>query len=137
MHNIGKKASNKTKKKMSESRMGKRVYRDNDRLNDSQVILVKKKLMGGMKPIEIANELNIPYKVINNIYSANSYRTVYVEGWDDFYNNRPKRNRSRNFTKEEKGKILQLHNDGLNNVEIAKIFNTDKSRIRQCIIRNK
>ena len=42
-----------------------------------------------------------------------------------------------NFTKEEKDKILQLHNDGLNNVEIAKIFNTDKSRIRQCIIRNK
>lgn len=137
IHNLGKIASDETKQKMSNARTGKRVYRHNDQLNDSQVVLIKTKLINGERPVDISKELKIPYKVINNIYSGNSYRTVYVDGWDDYYKNRPRNKRSKNFTQDEIKKILEYHNKGLNNAEIGRIFNTDRTRIRQCILRNK
>lgn len=133
-HNLGKVASDETKRKMSEIRTGKRVYRYNDKLDDSQVIIIKNKLIRGEKPAEISKELNIPYKVINNIYSGNSYRTVHVEGWDDFYNNRPRQKRSPNFTQEEIDEIIYFHKKGLSNAEIGRMFNTHRTRIRQCIL---
>ncbi|MGL4449901.1 MAG: GIY-YIG nuclease family protein [Sarcina sp.] len=90
IRNTGKKASESTKKKMSETRTGKSTNCKNDY---SVMRKAKIMLMVLMSPMEVANILNVDYKVINNLYSNNTYKSVYVEGWEEFFKNRPRKNR--------------------------------------------
>lgn len=83
---MGSKLSEETKSKMSKARKGKRVYRNNDGLTDLQATKIKELLIEGKTSRDIQDIMGIPYKPINAILSNNSYSTVFVEGWDEFYN---------------------------------------------------
>lgn len=50
---LGSKLSDSTKKKMSDSRKGKRIYRTNDKLTDEQAILIKTLFVEGKKSRDI------------------------------------------------------------------------------------
>lgn len=89
-HMLGRKATDKTKKKMSETRTGLYVPRKNNSLTLEQVFKIKTMLVDGFTPKEIMNELGIEYKPINGLISRNHYAYVKVDGWDDFLRNRPK-----------------------------------------------
>lgn len=85
---LGTKLSDETKRRMSESRKGKRIYRHNDLLKDNQVKQIKQMLIDGYSTYEIRTQLNIPYKAVNGILSSNTYSSVKVDGWDEFRQNR-------------------------------------------------
>ena len=87
---LGSKLSEETKKKMSASRKGKRICRKTDVLNEELARKIKERLVKGITPKEIMEELEVPYKNINNILSSNSWSCVIVEGWDDFQATRPR-----------------------------------------------
>lgn len=81
---LGTTLSQATKAKMSESRKGKRIYRNRDRLTDQQAIAIKTMFVQGRTSREIMDQLSLPYKPINAILSNNAYSTVHVSGWDEF-----------------------------------------------------
>lgn len=117
---LGKKHSEETKEKMSKIRKGKYVYRSSDILNEEVAFHIKQMLVNGYTASEISKELDVGYKLINNIISNNTWSTVYVEGWDEFRNNRKTYSR---LTKEDHLKIYKLHiDDGLSKYELADMY---------------
>ncbi len=121
IHNLGKKASEETKRKMSKASKGK--HRD----KKTQVITVdiarqaKQLLLSGMSPKEVSNKLNVPYRVINNIYSNNAWSTIFVEGWEDFYKNRIVKHRLKHSDHDEMYRLYCIENMSVK--EIAKKYN--------------
>lgn len=87
---LGSKLSEETKKKMSETRKNKFIKTKTQKITPEQAKKIKEMLIEGFTPKEIMNELGVEYKPINGIISANTWRCVYVEGWDEFQQNRPK-----------------------------------------------
>lgn len=85
---IGTKLSEETRKKMSAARKGKFVKTKTQKITPEQAKIIKEMLIQGFTPKEIMNELNIGYKPINGIISANSWSYVIVEGWEEFRQNR-------------------------------------------------
>lgn len=122
---LGRKASDETKKKMSESRKGKIVNRYDLILNKDLAFKIKTRLVNGEKASNIAKDMNIDYKLINNIISNNSWSTVYVNGWDEFRKNRKTYHR---LTKTDHKEIYRLHiEEGYSKKELAEMYNrTDK-----------
>ena len=112
--------SQETKEKMSKIRKGKYVYRSSDILNEEVAFHIKQMLVNGYTASEISKELDVDYKLINNIISNNTWSTVYVEGWDEFRNNRKTYSR---ITKEDHLEIYKLHiDDGLSKYELADMY---------------
>lgn len=89
-HLLGSHASEKTKKKMSESRKGKYVPQKTNVINPEIARKIKEMLIAGIPPKRIMEELNIPYRPINGIISMNTWSHVKVDGWDEFQEKRPK-----------------------------------------------
>lgn len=87
-HMLGTKHSKETKKKMSETRTGKHINRSTDILNESIVRNIKLLLISGKSASEVSKELEVDYKLINNLISNNTWKTVVVDGWDEYRNNR-------------------------------------------------
>ena len=87
---LGSKASEETKMKMSKSRKGKFIEKKSNKITPEQAKQIKEKLIQGYTPKEIMEELDIEYSPINGIISSNTWSHVYVEGWEDFQNNRKK-----------------------------------------------
>ena len=118
---IGKKHSDETKFKMSNVRKGK------INLNNKQIVLtpeiafeIKSRLIKGEKATDIAAELNVDYKLINNIISNNTWSSVEVDGWDDFRKNRKTYTR---LSKQDHAEIYRLHlEDGLNKHQLAEMY---------------
>ena len=121
----GRKASEETKIKMSKSKKGKISNVDRLTISFEQAAEIKKRLMNGDKPSKIARNMNIPYKTVNGIISNNTYQSIYVNGWDEFYKNRKTYHR---LTKEDHAEIYRLHvQDGKTKQELADMYNrTDK-----------
>lgn len=121
----GRKHSEETKNKMSNSKKGKIVNVDKLTISFEQAADIKKKLVSGVKASKIAKDMNVPYKTVNNIMANNAYENVYVEGWDEFYNNRQTYHR---LTKEDHAEIYRLHiEEGKTKQELAELYNrTDK-----------
>lgn len=82
--------SDATKRKMSEVRTGKIVNRSTNILTPEIAFKIKTMFVQGYCSGEIMETLKVPYKPINMILSANTWASVYVDGWDDFQRNRPK-----------------------------------------------
>lgn len=87
---IGSKLPEEVKRKMSETRKGKHVQTKNTVLTPEKAKAVKEMLIEGKTPKEIMQILDIPYKPINAILSANTWAFVEVEGWEEFQKNRPR-----------------------------------------------
>lgn len=117
----GKKHSEETKQKMSESRKGK-IH-----LNSPSIILtpeiayqIKARLIAGEKAKEIAVSLDIDYKHINNIIANNTWSSVEVKGWDDFLKNRKTYNR---LTKQDHQEIYRLYSEeGYTKYQLAEMY---------------
>ena len=113
--NTGKKASEETKRKMSEKRKGiKRKKEDMDKMLETRVNrILSGKVMGNQKitpeqareiKIDIMNNMsyeyladkyNISYSNINAIRSNRSWRYVKVDGWDEYCKNNKNNVRAR------------------------------------------
>lgn len=85
---LGSKASEETKQKMSEARKGKYVKTKTQKLTPELAKKIKERLVEGYTPKEIMNELGIEYKPINGIISKDNWKSVQVEGWEEFQRNR-------------------------------------------------
>lgn len=81
---LGKKHSEETKQKMSKIRKGRHIDRKTDILNEKLVFKIKSMLIEGNKATNIAKELSIDYKLINNLISNNTWKHVQVDGWDNY-----------------------------------------------------
>ena len=121
----GKKHSDKTKKLMSEVHKGKRTNVNVYKLNEDEIIQIKKLLVSGMKPVDVSRKLNIDYKLVNNILSNNCWNNIIVDGWEEFRANRKTYNR---LTEKDHKEIYRLYIEkGLSKKQLADKYNrTDK-----------
>lgn len=86
----GRKHSEETKRKMSESRKGQHYNENSYSITQEQAFSIKTSLVNGMRPSDIAKNMHVSYKIVNNILSNNAWSRVTVEGWDIFRANRQK-----------------------------------------------
>lgn len=118
---LGSKLSEQTKKKMSKARKGKHVFRYSDTLNEETAYKIKTFLVNGFTASEISKNLEIDYRLINNIISNNTWSSVKVNGWDEFRKNRPTYKR---LTKKDHQEIYKLHIEKrLSKYELADKYN--------------
>ncbi len=119
-HMLGTKHLEETKRIMSQIRSGKHVDRKTDILNKDIVRKIKLMLIEGQKASKISKDLNIDYKLINNLIANNTWSTVIVDGWDDYRKNRKTYKR---LTKKDHKEIYRLHFDeGYNELQLAEMY---------------
>ena len=80
--NLGKKASEETKRKMSVS------HRDTPALSKEDVYNIKQRLMNGESVNEIAKEYHVSNGCISQINVNKNWRSVIVPGWEEYQRNR-------------------------------------------------
>lgn len=121
----GRKASEETKKKMSEARKGRTVTRYNDTVTIEQAKQIKHMLIDGVKPSNVAKIVGVKYKSVNAIMSNNAWKNVAVDGWDEYRANRKTYHR---LTEEYHREIYRLHTEeGYTKQQLADMYNrTDK-----------
>lgn len=130
---LGKHHSEETKMKMSQIRKGRHVDRSTDVLNPDVVTKIKSLLIAGKTASEVSRELNIDYKLINNIISSNTWSSVHVDGWEDFRKSRKTYTR---LTKDDHKQIYKMfHYDGIDEKTLAAKYHRTIDMIR-IIIRN-
>lgn len=128
---LGRKHSEITKKRMSDAHKGKHYNEINYKITKAQAFTIKKSLINGIEATDIAEELGISYKIVNNILSNDSWSRVYVDGWEDFKSNRAIRKR---LSDEECVEIYNLYQTGSHTQqEIANIYNKSRHTIANAI----
>lgn len=106
IHMLGTKHSEETKLKMSKARAGKHVDKKTDILDEKIVFKIKSMLIQGNKASNVSKELSVDYKLINNLIANNTWKTVHVDGWEDYLLNRKTYTR---LTKEDHKEIYRLY----------------------------
>ena len=124
---IGTSLSEATKEKMSLSHQGKRYKRKTDVLTDEQALQIKEMLIRGETPSFIASSIGVPYNAVNNVLSNDSFKDIYVDGWDDFQRTRIKKRHG--VTNEEVEKIHELYNIGYSRRKIASIIGCTRNTV--------
>lgn len=128
---LGTKHSEKTKKKMSEKRTGMVIKKKTDVLDEDIVRKIKELLISGKSASQVAKELSVNYKNINNLIANNTWKSVIVNGWDEFRANRKTYKR---LTRKDHVKIYNLyHNKEYTDYQLANMYNRSIDRIRQII----
>lgn len=105
INGIGRKASKETKEKMSKKRLGKTNW-ERCLISYEQAYEIKKRILNNEKLKSISKEMNIDYKIINGIYSLNTYKSVKVDGWDEFVKNKVSSRKV--ITKEMINEMIEL-----------------------------
>ena len=80
----GTKLSDETKAKMSSVRTGRIVRRKTDVITPEVAFEIKSMFIAGYSSRDIMAALNIPYKPVNMILSADTWSSIKVDGWDEF-----------------------------------------------------
>lgn len=125
-HNLGKKASEETKKKMSESHLknSKEIARrrSNTILDINKVIEIKEKLILGISDKNLSEEYNCNVNTIRNIKYEHSWNDIYVDGWKEYQKTLPRKVKSKSdkYTEEEINSIIKDYKNGmsLRNMEL-------------------
>ena len=123
-HMLGKRHSEETKAKMSQTRTGQTYnhYKVTNVLNDDLAREIKMRLINGEKATEIAKSLNVSYNSVNGILSNNTWDQVFVEGWEEFRRKRKTYSR-KNLTKEEHAEIYNMYvNQHISSKQIAEQY---------------
>ena len=107
--------------KMSETRSGQpyTIYRSTTKLNDELVYNIKKLLISGMKPSDVAKEVDVEYRHINNMISNNTWKHIKVDGWDEYMNNRRKTKR---LTDQDAITIRDAYANGASFEELGEMY---------------
>lgn len=140
----GKKLSEETKEKMSKARLNKsHIKKKTDSITEKQAREIKKLFVQGFSSHEIMEILNIPYKPINGILSADNWKSVKVDGWEEFKQNRPKGkgsraqgkfdNKAKSKSKEEIDEILRCYSKYQNYSKVAKELNIGRATITKYV----
>ena len=87
-HNLGKKASEDTKKKMAEKKFGVPCLSKRNNVDPELIRIAKQRIMNGQSSVAVAKELQVSYGVINGILCRHTWSDVFVDGWEDFLANR-------------------------------------------------
>ena len=80
--------SEDTKRKMSEARAGKMVYRKTNKITPETAKKIKQRLVSGARTRDICNEFGVSYHVVNGILSLDNWKIVHVDGWNEFQQSR-------------------------------------------------
>lgn len=133
-HMLGTKHLQSTKDKMTNTRRGQDYtrYKTTNKLNDSLVYEIKTQLVNGVKPAIVAKNLNVDYGHVNNIISNNIWSNIFVNGWDEFYNNRQRNTR---LSQDEQLELYMKYINGVDKETLCKLYNRKLSSLNQ-IIRN-
>ena len=126
---LGKKHSEETKIKMSESRNGKTQW-GKCLITYEQAYEIKRLLMTGKTPKEVSDLVDIKYKIVNGIYSNNTYKSVNVEGWEEFYLSHRK---PKSFGNDKIELIQNLYKENNNISEIQRKTGFSRETIRKYI----
>lgn len=130
-HMLGTKHSEETKRKMSETRTGKRINRSTDILTEDIVRNIKLLLIGGKSASEVSKELEIDYRLINNLISNNTWKTVVVDGWDEYRNSRKTYKR---LSKNDHKEIYRLYfEEGYTEIQLSKMYNRTIDMIKHIL----
>ena len=120
-HMLGSKLSQETKNKMSRTRTGLIVNRKTDRLNKDSVKTIKQMLINGFSATEVSKHLDIDYSLIKNMISNNTWKNIFVDGWDEFRHNRKTYQR---LSKKDHKEIYRLyHDEGYTEKELSEKYN--------------
>ncbi len=133
-HMLGTKHLQSTKDKMTNTkrRQDYTRYKTTNKLNDSLVYEIKTQLVNGVKPAIVAKNLNVDYGHVNNIISNNIWSNIFVNGWDEFYNNRQRNTR---LSQDEQLELYMKYINGVDKETLCKLYNRKLSSLNQ-IIRN-
>ena len=116
---------------MSEKRTGMVIKKKTDVLDEDIVRKIKELLISGKSASQVAKELSVNYKNINNLIANNTWKSVIVNGWDEFRANRKTYKR---LTRKDHIKIYNLyHNKEYTDYQLANMYNRSIDRIRQII----
>ena len=126
---LGKKHSEDTKHNMSLARNGVTQW-GRCLLSYEQAKEIKELLMNGLTPKQVSDNLNIKYKIVNGIYSNDTYKSVYVEGWNEFYTSHRK---PKSFGSAEIELIQRLYKENNNISEIQRKTGFSRQAIRKYI----
>ena len=128
---LGTKLSLETREKMSKSRSGRWIHRRNDTLTEDQIKEAKRMLISGLKPSVIADKINVDKTSISRLLASNTYKTIYVDGWDEFQANRKKKNHI--ISDSDKQKIKEMYSSGCSINDICKYFGYTYSTVKKYI----
>ena len=127
-HMLGTKRTEETKQKMSEIRKGRHINRSTDILDTDTVSQIKTLLISGKTASQVSKELNVKYKLINNLISNNTWSTVVVDGWEEYQKSRKTYKR---LTKQDHKEIYRLHfNEGYSELCLAEMYNRTVDMIK-------
>ena len=106
---------------MSTTRSGKpyTIYRSTTKLNDELAYEIKRLLISGIKPSDVAKTLNIEYRHINNMISNNTWKHIKVDGWEEYMNNRK---RYKRLTDQDAMIIRDAYAKGASFKELGEIY---------------
>lgn len=141
-HNIGKKASLETKKKMSNShkKNGKLIARNRNAtiLNEDKVKEIKNKLISGISDRQLAIEYNCHINTIRNIKYDNSWADIIVEGWNDYKETIPKRIKTKatKITEEEISEIIKDVKNGIKKRKLEQKYHRCSKTINKILEQN-
>jgi len=141
----GSKLPESTRRKMSESRTGRYIKRCSDVINDELAFKIKTMLVQGRGTKYICEQLDIPYKPVNGILSSNTWKHVYVEGWDDFQKNRSRgknhpvnssQSPSRPKTSKEIAEIKKLYQKLGTYSAVANTLEIDRVTVKKYVLQD-
>lgn len=134
-HMTGRKHSEETKNKMSESRRGQ-WYTRHGKTNviaETEAEQIKKLLIGGKSVSAIAKDMSLPRGAVANILSNDTWDNVVVDGWYEFLTQREK---SKRLHKDEVQDILSQYQQGKSISQLAVQYSRPEKAIKSLIMRH-
>lgn len=134
-HMTGRRHTEETKRRMSETRRGQTYTRHSKTnvISESIAFQIKTRLLRGESATSIANDLSIPRSVVANILSNNTWDNVVVDGWDEFCANRHKSSR---LHKEDVQQLLSDYYLGASLGQLAEKYDRPEKVISKLIGRH-